>query len=42
LRAGEIVTTGTLTAAYPVSAGERWSTELRGIALQGLEVAFTA
>lgn len=41
LRPGEIVTTGTLTAAYPVSAGEEWSTELRGIALPGLRVAFT-
>lgn len=42
LRPGEIVTTGTLTAAYPVRAGEIWKTELRGLALTGLEVAFTA
>lgn len=42
LRAGEIVTTGTLTAAYPVDAGEVWQTEMRGIALPGLKVAFTA
>lgn len=41
LRAGEIVTTGTLTAAYRVSAGEEWTTEVRGIALPGLRVTFT-
>jgi 2-oxo-3-hexenedioate decarboxylase len=41
LRAGEIVTTGTLTAAYRVSAGETWTTGLRGIALPGLRVSFT-
>lgn len=36
LRAGEVVTTGTLTAAYPVHPGETWSTVLRGIPLPGL------
>jgi 2-keto-4-pentenoate hydratase len=41
LRPGEIVTTGTLTAAYPVGAGEVWETEMRGIALPGLKVTFT-
>jgi len=41
LRGGEMVTTGTLTAAYPVGAGETWETELRGIPLPGLRVAFT-
>jgi 2-keto-4-pentenoate hydratase len=41
LRPGEIVTTGTLTAAYPVRAGEIWKTEIRGIALPGLKVTFT-
>ena len=30
LRAGEIVTTGTLTRAFPVLSGERWSTKSRG------------
>ena len=39
LRPGEIVTTGTLTAAYSVRAGEIWRTEIRGIALPGLELA---
>ncbi|MEW9805883.1 2-keto-4-pentenoate hydratase [Mesorhizobium sp. ZMM04-5] len=38
LRAGEIVTTGTLTRAFPVTPGERWSTELDGIDLPGLSV----
>ena len=37
---GEIVTTGTLTDAYPVKAGETWSTRLAGIELPGLELAF--
>jgi 2-oxo-3-hexenedioate decarboxylase len=40
LRAGEIVTTGTLTAALPISSGESWSTELSGIDLDGLRVEF--
>ena len=38
--AGEVVTTGTLTAALPASAGETWSTRLAGIELPGLEVTF--
>lgn len=38
LKAGEIVTTGTLTRAFPVTAGERWSTEIDGFALPGLAV----
>ena len=39
--AGEVVTTGTLTNAYPVKAGERWSTQLAGIELPGLELTFS-
>ena len=38
LRGGEIVTTGTLTRAFPVLAGERWSTEIDGYNLPGLSV----
>ncbi len=38
LRAGEIVTTGTLTRAFPVLPGERWSTEISGYDLPGLSV----
>jgi 2-keto-4-pentenoate hydratase len=41
LQAGEIVTTGTLTQARVVRAGEVWSTTLQGIALPGLAVVFT-
>jgi 2-oxo-3-hexenedioate decarboxylase len=40
LTAGEIVTTGTLTRALPVSAGETWTTELTGVALDGICVRF--
>jgi 2-oxo-3-hexenedioate decarboxylase len=38
LRAGELVTTGTLTRAFPVAAGEKWTTALSGIDLPGLTV----
>jgi 2-keto-4-pentenoate hydratase len=41
LAAGEIVSTGTLTDAHPVKAGERWSTDLHGFAVRGLQVEFT-
>jgi len=40
LAAGEIVTTGTLTDAHAVSAGETWSTEFTGLPLHGLTVHF--
>ncbi len=40
LSAGEIVTTGTLTRAYPVGAGEVWSTVMAGIPLAGLSLRF--
>jgi hypothetical protein len=35
LAAGEIVATGTLTRAFPVAAGEEWTTELTGLPLEG-------
>jgi 2-keto-4-pentenoate hydratase len=38
--AGEVVTTGTLTDAYPVAAGETWHTRIEGIELPGLELVF--
>jgi 2-oxo-3-hexenedioate decarboxylase len=38
VQAGEIVTTGTLTAALPVAPGETWSTRLDGLPLPGLEL----
>jgi 2-oxo-3-hexenedioate decarboxylase len=37
---GEIVSTGTLTRAFPVSAGETWATQLSGIPLPGVAVRF--
>ena len=40
LRAGEIVTTGTVTGAYPIRAGETWSTLLSDIELDGISVTF--
>ena len=40
LAAGEIVTTGTLTDAHPVAPGERWSTEIGGLEVRGVEIAF--
>ncbi len=40
LAAGEIVSTGTLTRALPIAAGQTWRTELKGIGLEGVEVKF--
>jgi len=42
LRAGEVVTTGTLTDAYPPAPGERWTTEVKGLPLQPLSIEFSA
>ena len=36
LSAGEIVSTGTLTLAMPVSAGETWTTKIDGIPLENI------
>ncbi len=35
---GEIVTTGTITRAFPVSAGEVWETEIIGLPLEGISI----
>jgi 2-keto-4-pentenoate hydratase len=40
IAAGEIVTTGTLTPALPIAAGETWTTSLAGIDLPGVTVQF--
>ncbi len=40
LAAGEIISTGTLTDAHPVQAGETWNTDLHGFAVRGLTVNF--
>lgn len=39
LAAGEIVTTGTLTDAHPLTAGETWNTELVGLPLNGITIS---
>ncbi|MFO1326824.1 MAG: decarboxylase [Rubrivivax sp.] len=41
LRAGEWVSTGTLTDAQPVAPGQTWRTRLTGLPLAGLELSFT-
>lgn len=41
LAAGEIITTGTLTAAVPVKAGETWTSEYAGLPIIGLTLRFT-
>jgi 2-oxo-3-hexenedioate decarboxylase len=41
LRAGDIVTTGTITAAYSINSGETWETRVQGISLPGLKIRFT-
>lgn len=41
LAAGEIISTGTLTDAHPVHAGETWRTDLHGFAARGMEITFT-
>lgn len=41
LQAGELVTTGTLTAAWSVRAGETWRMAVRGLALPDLAVRFS-
>ncbi len=40
LAAGEIVTTGTLTDAWPVAPGEVWSSDYGALGLKGLTVTF--
>lgn len=38
--AGEIITTGTVTRAWPVAPGEVWRTEVTGLNLPGMEICF--
>jgi len=40
LQAGEIITTGSWTDAYPVAAGQTWSTAFSGVTLPGLNISF--
>lgn len=40
LRPGEIVSTGTLTGAFPIEPGQRWHTEIYGLPLDGIALQF--
>jgi 2-oxo-3-hexenedioate decarboxylase len=40
LRAGEIISTGTLTLAMPVGAGQTWTTTASGIPLEDISIRF--
>lgn len=42
LQAGEIVSTGTLTLAMPVQAGQSWTTKALGIPLEDIDLRFEA
>jgi 2-keto-4-pentenoate hydratase len=41
LAAGEIVTTGTITDAWPVAKGETWSSDFGALGLEGITLTFT-
>jgi 2-oxo-3-hexenedioate decarboxylase len=41
IQAGEIVTTGTLTNAFPVEAGQTWSSTVDGLEVPGTTVTFS-
>jgi 2-oxo-3-hexenedioate decarboxylase len=41
LRAGEIISTGTLTLAVPVKPGQRWKTSVTGIPLEEITIRFS-
>ncbi len=41
LRAGEIISTGSLTNAQPIAPGEEWGAELNGLPLASLRVRFS-
>ena len=42
LAAGEVITTGTLTAALPVTAGETWTSKFNGLPVAPLTLELTA
>jgi 2-keto-4-pentenoate hydratase len=39
---GEIITTGTITDAWPVAAGESWASDYGGLGIKGLALSFRA
>ena len=42
LAAGSVITTGTLTDAQPLSAGQHWRTAIDGVPLSGLSLSVNA
>jgi 2-oxo-3-hexenedioate decarboxylase len=38
LAAGEMITTGTLTRAMAIAPGQTWTTQVRGVALDGIRL----
>lgn len=42
VEAGDLVTTGTVTRAFPVRNGESWATRIDGLALPPLKIAFAS
>ncbi len=42
LKAGDVVTTGTLTGAWPLHAAQRWSVQIENAPLRGFELQITA
>ncbi len=42
LKPGDIVTTGTVTRAFPVAPGERWTSRIDGLPVSGLTADFQA
>ncbi len=40
LAAGDVVTTGTLTNAYPIAAGQHWTTAITGLPLADIGIRF--
>jgi 2-oxo-3-hexenedioate decarboxylase len=41
LAAGELITTGTVTDAWPVAPGETWTSDYGALGISGLAVTFT-
>ena len=41
LRPGELISTGVISDAHPVRAGESWTTQIDGLPLPGLRIQFT-
>ena len=42
LDSGDLITTGTVTRAFPVAPGERWTSAISGLPLAGMDVRFSA